>query len=128
MAIRASDTVARYGDDHFVIVAEDLKATRCSRDDRRRVIDSVSVPLPLRGRHVRPVPSIGIAWAESGTMAAEELLRAAYVAMERARTAADVERSSPLPGPAAAPNPADRHVAVLHRPCAAASRRTGRLR
>lgn len=84
MAIRASDTVARWADDHFVIVAEDLRQLGEAEIIADRVLELVSEPLSLAGRAVRPSASIGIAWAETATMAAEELLREADVAMDHA--------------------------------------------
>jgi PAS domain S-box-containing protein/diguanylate cyclase (GGDEF)-like protein len=87
VAIRASDTVARYGDDQFVIVAEDLKDAAAAELIATRVIDTVSVPLPSEAGDIHPVPSIGIAWAESSGTAAADLLRDAYDAMGRARAA-----------------------------------------
>jgi GGDEF domain-containing protein len=52
-----------------------------------RVIDIVSAPLSSEGGDICPVPSIGIAWAESSSTAAADLLRDAYDAMARARAA-----------------------------------------
>ena len=70
-----------------MIVAEDLKDIDAAELIARRVIDTVSVPLPSEDGTIRPVPSIGIAWAESSSTPAADLLRAAYDAMERARAA-----------------------------------------
>jgi GGDEF domain-containing protein len=76
--------VARWADDRFVIVAEDLRQLGEAEIIADRVLELVSEPLSLAGRAVRPSASIGIAWAETASMAAEELLREADVAMGRA--------------------------------------------
>jgi c-di-GMP phosphodiesterase Gmr len=85
VAIRASDTVARYDEEQFVIVAEDLKDVADAEMIADRVLETLSAPLSLGGKELRPSASIGIAWAEASSTPADELLREAYEAMTQAR-------------------------------------------
>jgi diguanylate cyclase (GGDEF)-like protein/PAS domain S-box-containing protein len=83
-AVRAADTVARYGNDRFVIVAEELKDVGEAAIIAGRALAAVSAPLVLAGRDLHPSLSIGIAWAETSTTAADDLLRCAGSAMSQA--------------------------------------------
>lgn len=86
VAIRASDTVARYADEQFVIVAEDLSTVADGEIIAARVLETLSAPLSLAGSEIHPSVSIGMAWAAASNTAAADLLRTAYDAMERARS------------------------------------------
>ena len=85
LAIRACDTVARYDEEHFVIVAEDLNEVEDAENIAARVLETLSAPLSLAGRELRPSASIGIAWAEASSTPAGDLLREAFQAMSQAR-------------------------------------------
>jgi PAS domain S-box-containing protein/diguanylate cyclase (GGDEF)-like protein len=85
VAIRASDTVARYDEEQFVIVAEDLKDLGDAEIIADRVLETLSAPLTLAGRELNLSASLGIAWAEASSTPADELLREAYEAMGHAR-------------------------------------------
>jgi diguanylate cyclase (GGDEF)-like protein/PAS domain S-box-containing protein len=84
-ALRAGDTVARFGGDEFGLLIEDLEHER----------DAIAVAEHLAGRFARPVvlrgvdhfvtASIGIAVAPEGTEKPQALLRDADAAMYRAK-------------------------------------------
>jgi diguanylate cyclase (GGDEF)-like protein/PAS domain S-box-containing protein len=84
-AVRAGDTVSRYGGDEFVILAEGIT----SLDDANEVADAVLLALrePIvlsTGHEVVTTVSIGVALSEYGN-SRDDLLRDADVAMYRAK-------------------------------------------
>lgn len=83
-AVRATDTVARFGGDEFVILIEDL----ANEDDAKVVADqlaaTLSAPMAVRGQELHMTASIGIA-VTNGAATPDELLRDADAAMYRAK-------------------------------------------
>jgi diguanylate cyclase (GGDEF)-like protein/PAS domain S-box-containing protein len=84
--LRAQDTFGRLGGDEFVIVLEGLErpsdaAVASVCDD---LVSALSKPLQVDGHQLRITSSVGVV-VSSGTDAAEELLRAADVAMYAAK-------------------------------------------
>jgi diguanylate cyclase (GGDEF)-like protein len=80
--VRARDLVARAGGDSFAVLLEDLASPADAVPRAERVLDA------LRGKpegDVRPRASVGIAAADERTREADELLRAASLAMQAAR-------------------------------------------
>jgi len=59
-SVRASDTVARYGGDEFVVLAGDLDRNDDARMIAEKIADMVNVPLALEGGMARIACSIGI--------------------------------------------------------------------
>jgi diguanylate cyclase (GGDEF)-like protein/PAS domain S-box-containing protein len=83
-SIRASDTVARFGGDEFVIVREDVHDVSEAVDFAERILATLHEPIPLSGRELYATTSLGIAIGDHGS-SAEQLLRDADAAMYRAK-------------------------------------------
>jgi diguanylate cyclase (GGDEF)-like protein/PAS domain S-box-containing protein len=83
-SIRASDTVARFGGDEFVIVREDVHDVSEAVDFAERILATLHEPIPLSGRELYATTSLGIAIGDDGS-SAEQLLRDADAAMYRAK-------------------------------------------
>lgn len=74
-AVRDGDTVARYGGDEFVVLADDLGPA----DAHTAAVSmqtQIHLPIPLGDQAVRMHAGVGIAWAQCGT-ATSDILRAA---------------------------------------------------
>ena len=83
-AVRATDTVARFGGDEFVVVAEDIADVV---GFGQRLIAAVAAPLEVAGHIMTPSISIGIAYAQQSSTDPTSLLRASDIAMYRAKDA-----------------------------------------
>jgi diguanylate cyclase (GGDEF)-like protein/PAS domain S-box-containing protein len=83
-AVRTTDTVARFGGDEFVVVAEDITDVLAFG---QRLIAAVAAPLEVAGHIMTPSISIGIAEAQQSSTDPTVLLRASDVAMYRAKDA-----------------------------------------
>jgi diguanylate cyclase (GGDEF)-like protein/PAS domain S-box-containing protein len=83
-AVRATDTVARFGGDEFVVVAEDIADVLAFG---QRLIDAVAAPLEVAGHIMTPSISVGIAHAQRSSTDPTSLLRASDIAMYRAKDA-----------------------------------------
>ncbi len=83
-SIRASDTVARFGGDEFVIVREDVADVTEAVEFAERIVSVLHEPIPLSGREMYATTSVGIALGSPGA-SAEQLLRDADAAMYRAK-------------------------------------------
>ena len=79
-SLRAADTPARLGGDEFAVLLVDLpdEHVRVVAD---RILGALASPLELPGRERGIRASVGVAVADSGSMAADELLRNADLAM-----------------------------------------------
>jgi diguanylate cyclase (GGDEF)-like protein/PAS domain S-box-containing protein len=87
-ALRADDTLARFGADEFVVVCEDLDDPEEALAVAERLLEAVSKPCTLAGQAVRRTASIGIALSHGADeVGAEGLLRDADLAMHRAKLA-----------------------------------------
>jgi diguanylate cyclase (GGDEF)-like protein/PAS domain S-box-containing protein len=82
--VRPSDTVARYGSDAFVVVAEDLKEPLEAEIIAARMLELVANSIALEGHEHAPSVNIGIAFSSSRDVWPEELLRQADVAVRHA--------------------------------------------
>ncbi len=82
-AIRPSDTVARFGGDEFVIVADDVSILETVQI-AERVLDALSQPCLIGTREMSVTASLGIAIAD-GSATPESLLRDSDAAMYRAK-------------------------------------------
>ena len=80
-SLAPSYTVARLGGDEFAILIEEVAGPASAVDAAERVVASLQKPFELEGREVFVSASVGIAL---GTVA-DDLLRAADVAMYRAK-------------------------------------------
>ena len=85
-AVRPADVAARLGGDEFAVLLEDV-------DDHHgeqvagRVLDLFAEPVTVEGETTWVRSSVGIATAAAGSLAADELLRQADIAMYRAKEA-----------------------------------------
>jgi diguanylate cyclase (GGDEF)-like protein len=82
--VRTEDTVARQGGDEFVVLAEELDSPGEATILAERLLDALTVPVPLAGRTLHVNASIGITTASDGVQA-DDLLRDADVAMYLAK-------------------------------------------
>ncbi len=83
-AVRASDTVARFGGDEFGILVEDVDDERAAVAMAERIASVFTKPFLLAGTEQFVTTSIGIALARGGE-APDELIRDADAAMYRAK-------------------------------------------
>ena len=85
-SVRASDTVARFGGDEFVVLLEDVR----ERQNALRIADKILVdarrPLELEGGPLSVTASIGVAYSDA-TSSAEDLLKRADAALYQAKAA-----------------------------------------
>jgi diguanylate cyclase (GGDEF)-like protein len=80
-SVRASDTVARYGGDEFVVLASALERTEDARMIAEKIADMVNVPLALEGGLARISCSIGISVFPDDADAGDALIGCADKAM-----------------------------------------------
>ncbi len=83
-ALRASDTVARFGGDEFGILLEDIASERDAIETAERIAAIFARPFVLSGSEHFVTTSVGIAIARGGERA-DELIRDADAAMYRAK-------------------------------------------
>ena len=104
-SLRAADTVARIGGDEFVILLESLRAGHDAIALARKIEAAICAPFSLPGGDATVTVSIGIGVYPDDGRDAEELLKAADVAMYRAKR----EAAAPNPlGPYGAQGPRSR--------------------
>ncbi|HEV7208120.1 MAG TPA: EAL domain-containing protein [Mycobacteriales bacterium] len=82
--MRSTDTVARFGGDEFVIVAEEADALDAPVRLTERILAAVAEPVELAGRRISPSASAGVVVA-AGYDTAGAALRDADIAMYRAK-------------------------------------------
>ena len=85
--LRASDLVARFGGDEFVVLLEDVPQRRDVQVVLAALLSVVEVPVQADGRDLSVTPSIGVALYPEHGETAEELLQHADTAMYLAKTA-----------------------------------------
>ncbi len=86
LALRASDTIARFGGDEFVILLEDLATTQDAIQVAERLLAELTPPFNLAGHEVSISGSIGIVLSTHEYDKPEDLLRDADIAMYRAKS------------------------------------------
>jgi diguanylate cyclase (GGDEF)-like protein/PAS domain S-box-containing protein len=84
-ALRAGDTVARFGGDEFVILCEDLSSEGEAIRIAERITDAFRLPFAIDGRPHHLSVSVGLVFATGGAASATEVLRDADAAMYRAK-------------------------------------------
>ena len=83
--VREEDFVARPGGDEFTIVATRTASDHAINEIAQRLVDAIPEPLEIDGNEVIFTASVGVAISEQGSETAEELLRNAEGAMNRAK-------------------------------------------
>jgi diguanylate cyclase (GGDEF)-like protein/PAS domain S-box-containing protein len=84
--VRATDTVARFGGDEFVILLEDVKERGQALRVAEKIVAEARQPLMVEGRELVATASIGVAFGD-GNAVEEELLRRADAALYEAKNA-----------------------------------------
>ena len=87
IAVRPTDTVARFGGDEFAILLEGVVDSPEAADAAARILQALEIPMQIDGKQVFPRASIGICLVNRDAPAPEaaELLRNADVAMYMAK-------------------------------------------
>jgi len=85
-AVRDGDVVARIGGDEFVVLAVSAPTLEGAEQLAERLHEEMSAPFRLGGRSLILTVSIGIAIAGRDVTSAEDMLRAADLAMYRSKT------------------------------------------
>jgi diguanylate cyclase (GGDEF)-like protein len=93
--LRRSDTAARLGGDEFGVLLSESRGHARPRHVAERILAALAQPFDVQGRELAITASIGIA---SGSAEAEDLLRNADVAMERAKAEAGASLAVFEPG------------------------------
>src|SRR5690606_716070 len=85
--LRASDTVARFGGDEFVVLLENSGGAEKSAAIAEKIRHALNQPFDLEGRSVTILPSIGMAIYPQHGDDEKQLLREADSAMYSAKNA-----------------------------------------
>jgi diguanylate cyclase (GGDEF)-like protein/PAS domain S-box-containing protein len=85
-AVREKDIVARIGGDEFVVLAVSAPTLDSAAQLAERLQEQMSAPFEVQGRSLFLTASIGIAMPGGEVASAEDLLRAADLAMYRSKT------------------------------------------
>jgi diguanylate cyclase (GGDEF)-like protein/PAS domain S-box-containing protein len=86
-ALRAGDTVARFGGDEFVVLCEDLASEAEAIAIAERIPEAFRLPFELEGFPHHLTVSVGVVFVRRGAANATELLRDADAAMHGAKSA-----------------------------------------
>jgi diguanylate cyclase (GGDEF)-like protein len=84
-ALRAGDTVARFGGDEFVLIADDLCDAHEALAVAERTLAALEAPFDIAGAEHFVAASLGVAVACAGEHGVEDLVREADAAMYRAK-------------------------------------------
>jgi diguanylate cyclase (GGDEF)-like protein/PAS domain S-box-containing protein len=107
-AVRPSDSVARLGGDEFAAVLPNLHDESEAVQVAHRLLDAISVPVPLDQADLVTTASIGVAYSADGGETPAELLRRADLAMYRAKDRGRARVES-YEEPDSGTDPRDRH-------------------
>jgi diguanylate cyclase (GGDEF)-like protein len=83
--VRTTDTVARFGGDEFVLVANSIADAAAAQRLAAAVIEALLEPVPIAGIAIHTTPSIGIAVYPADGASADALLAHADAAMYAAK-------------------------------------------
>src|SRR5207237_8536807 len=83
IAVRPTDTVARFGGDEFAVLLDGVNGSSDAADAAARILRALDLPVEIEAKTVFPRASVGICLVgeDLDTPQAEELLRNADVAM-----------------------------------------------
>jgi diguanylate cyclase (GGDEF)-like protein/PAS domain S-box-containing protein len=82
---RASDVVARFGGDEFLVLLPGAQPLSHVEEVARKLLDALGAPVPLEGRMIAVTPSVGIALYPAHAPSPVELVRNADAAMYEAK-------------------------------------------
>jgi diguanylate cyclase (GGDEF)-like protein/PAS domain S-box-containing protein len=85
--IRAGDSVARLGGDEFAVLVTSVEEPAEAAIVAERLVEQITAPIDVAGRHLLVTASVGIALGSSGA----ELLKQADAAMYRAKLHGDAD-------------------------------------
>jgi diguanylate cyclase (GGDEF)-like protein/PAS domain S-box-containing protein len=87
IAVRPTDTIARFGGDEFAVLLEGVTDSSYAADAAARILQALEIPYEIDGKQVFPRASIGICLVnrEEAAPEAADLLRNADVAMYMAK-------------------------------------------
>jgi diguanylate cyclase len=83
--LRASDTVARFGGDEFVMLCDELGSEQEAVVVAERIVSELAKPHRVGDREIQVEASVGIAYGRDQTAVPEDLIRFADQAMFRAK-------------------------------------------
>ncbi|HEU0164252.1 MAG TPA: bifunctional diguanylate cyclase/phosphodiesterase, partial [Thermomicrobiales bacterium] len=81
----AGDTVARLGGDEFTVILSDPETRSRPAEIAARLVAALSAPFPILGREAIVTVSVGVAISQGHHLRADDLLRAADIAMYQAK-------------------------------------------
>jgi len=84
--VRESETVARYGDDDFIVIAVDLEGADDAAHAAKALVEAFERPFEIEGRELYSSVSVGISLFPDDGRSAEQLIRAAHAAHTRAKS------------------------------------------
>jgi len=87
LELRGNDSVARFGGDEFAVLLDDLTAPRQAINVAKRIREALSEPVAIDGHEVFTSASIGVVLGSEHDVSAEQILRDADIAMNRAKKA-----------------------------------------
>ncbi|MGH9442831.1 MAG: diguanylate cyclase domain-containing protein, partial [Thermoanaerobaculia bacterium] len=83
--VRQEDTLARFGGDEFVIVAEGLQDLAGVASIAEKVLAAIRAPFEIDGRDLFLTASLGVSIGQQASLDGEELIHNADTAMYRAK-------------------------------------------
>jgi len=83
--LREVDTIARLGGDEFTVIVESISGRDRAEAIARKIVDLFALPVTVGGRNLTVTCSVGITLRPEDADDAEELLKAADIAMYRAK-------------------------------------------
>ncbi len=87
LELRGNDSVARFGGDEFAVLLDDLTAPRQAIAVAKRIREALSEPVTIDEHEVFTSASIGVVLGSEHDTSAEQILRDADIAMNRAKKA-----------------------------------------
>ena len=86
-AVRATDTVARFAGDEFVVILESLHGQAEAQAIAAKILSQIGLPFDVIGHRTPVTMSIGVAFHRGGTVSSADLLGHADAGLYRAKAA-----------------------------------------